>query len=163
MLQNDDEPGDQGGRDGQDHADEGALDMEPVVVISIDHVLGPLDHEMLVMAEPQAIQDDRIEPVHDAPERVGGKRAAPECRAAIDIPYQQAEQDTEDQECDHLLRVEPRSARTVGIVHQPEGLAPLDNRRGIVENRLHRVPGHQEHEKRENRAGYEGFEQESHL
>ena len=157
-----DEPGDEGGRDGQHHADEGALDMEPVVVVVLHHVLGPLDHEMPVVAEPQAVQHDGVEPVHDAPEGIGRQCPAPERSAAVDILHEEAQQYAEDEQGNDLLRVEGRSAGAVAVVNQTEGLAALDDGRGIVEDGLHRIPGHQEHEKREERAGYEGFDPERH-
>ena len=158
-----DEPGDEGGRNGQDHADEGALDMKPVVVVVLHHVLGPLDHEMRVVAEPQAVQHEGVEPVHDAPEGIGREGPAPERSAAVDIFHEEAQQYAEDEQGNDLLRVEGRSAGTVAVVNQTEGLAALDDGRGIVEDGLHRVPGHQEHEQREERAGGEGFEQEGHV
>ena len=157
-----DEPGDEGGRDGQGHADEAALDMEPVVVVVLNHVLGPLDHEMPVVAEPQAVQHESVEPVHDAPEGIGRHCPAPERSAAVDILHEEAQQYAEDEQGNDLLRVEGRSAGAVAVVNQTEGLAALDDGRGIVEDGLHRVPGHQEHEQREERAGGEGFEQEGH-
>ena len=161
-LQDYDEPGDEGGRDGQHHADEGALDMEPVVVVGIHHVLRPLDHEMLVVAEPQAVQHESVEPVHDAPEGISREDPAPEGRAAVDIPDQEAQKHAEDHEGGDLLGIEARTAGTIGVIDQPQGLAALDDGRGIVEDALHRVPGHQEHEKREEGAGEQGFNEESH-
>jgi hypothetical protein len=161
-LKDYDEPGDEGGRDGQHHADEGTLDVEPVVVVVLNHILGPLDHEMRVVAEPQAVQHESVEPVHDAPEGVGREGPAPEGRAAVDVLHEEAQQHAEDEQGDDLLSVEGRSAGTVSVVNQSEGLAALDDGRGIVEDRLHRVPGHQEHEEREERAGYEGLNQEGH-
>ena len=161
-LKDYDEPGDKGGRDGQHHSYEGTLDMEPVVVVVLHHILGPLDHEMLVMAEPKAVQHEGVEPVHDAPEGIGRERPAPERRAAVDVLHEEAQQHAEDDKSHDLLRVEGRSAGTVAVIHQAQGLAALDDGRGIVEDGLHRVPGHQEHEQREERAGGEGFEQEGH-
>ena len=158
-----DEPGDEGGRDGQHHADEATLDVEPVVVVVINHILGPLDHEMPVVAEPQAVQHEGVEPVHDAPEGIGREGPAPERRAAVDILHEETKQHAEDDESHYLLRIEGRSAGTVAVIHQPQGLAALDDGRGIVEDGLHRIPGHQEHEQREERAGYDGFEQEGHM
>ncbi len=163
VLKDYDEPGNESGRDGQYHSDEGALDMEPVVVVILHHVLGPLDHEMLVVAEPQAVQHEGVEPVHDAPEGIGREGPAPECSAAVDILHEKAKQHAEDEQSDDLLRIEGRSAGTVAVVNQTEGLAALDDGRGIVEDGLHRIPGHQEHEQSEKRAGGEGFEQEGHI
>ena len=157
-----DEPGDKGGRDGQYHAYEGALDVEPVVVVVLHHVLGPLDHEMRVVAEPQAVQHESVEPVHDAPEGIGREGTAPERSAAVDVLHQKPQQYAEDEQGDDLLRVEGRSAGPVAVVNQSEGLTALDDGRGIVEDGLHRIPGHQEHEQSEKRAGGEGFEQEGH-
>ena len=157
-----DEPGDEGGRDGQHHADEATLYVEPVVVVILHHVLGPLDHEMLVVAEPQAVQHEGVEPVHYAPEGIGREGPAPECSAAVDILHEKAKQHAEDEQGNDLLRIEGRSAGTVAVVNQTEGLAALDDGRGIVEDGLHRIPGHQEHEQSEKRAGGEGFEQEGH-
>ena len=162
-LQDYDESGDEGGRYGQYHTDEASLDVEPVVVVILHHVLCPLDHEMLVVAEPQAVQHKGVEPVHDAPEGIGREGPAPERRAAVDILHEEAKQHTEDDKSYNLLRVEGRSAGTVAVVNQSEGLAALDDGRWIVEDGLHRVPGHQEHEQREERAGGEGFEQEGHV
>ena len=161
-LQDYDESGDEGGRYGQYHTDEASLDVEPVVVVILHHVLCPLDHEMLVVAEPQAVQHKGVEPVHDAPEGIGREGPAPERRAAVDILHEEAKQHTEDDKSYNLLRVEGRSAGTVAVVNQSEGLAALDDGRWIVEDGLHRIPGHQEHEQREERAGGEGFEQEGH-
>ena len=162
-LEDYDEPGDEGGRDGQYHTDETTLDMKPVVVVVLHHVLGPLDHEMRVVAEPQAVQHKGVEPVHDAPEGIGREGPAPERSAAVDILHEEAQQHAEDEQGNDLLRVEGRSAGTVAVVNQSEGLAALDDGRGIVEDGLHRVPGHQEHEQREERAGYDGFYNEGHI
>lgn len=137
--------------------------MEPVVVVILHHVLGPLDHEMRVMAEPEAVQHEGVEPVHDTPEGIGREGSAPERRAAVDIFHEEAQQHAEDEQGNDLLRVEGRSAGTVAVINQAQGLAALDDGRGIVEDGLHRVPGHQEHEEREESAGSEGFEQEGHI
>ena len=64
--------------------------MEPVVVVFLHHVLGPLDHEMPVVAEPQTVQHKRVEPVHDALESVGRECPAPEGRASVDILDEEA-------------------------------------------------------------------------
>ena len=153
-----DEPGDEGGRDGQHHADEGALDMEPVVVVVLHHVLGPLDHEMRVVAEPQAVQHKGVEPVHDAPEGIGREGPAPERSTSVDILDEEAQKHTEDDESDDFLRIKAWTSGTVAVVNQAEGLAALNDGRRIVEDGLHRVPGHQEHEQREECAGEQGFE-----
>ena len=131
-------------------------------MVVLHHVLGPPNHEMLVMAEPQAVQHEGVEPVHDAPEGIGREGPAPERRAAVDVLHENAQQYAENDKSDNLLRVEGRSAGTVAVIHHPHGLAALDDGRWIVEDGLHRIPGHQEHEQREERAGYEGFEQEGH-
>ncbi len=157
-----DESGDEGGRYGQYHTDEASLDVEPVVVVILHHVLCPLDHKMLVVAEPQAVQHNRVEPVHDTPEGVGREGTAPERSAAVYILHEEAKQHTEDEQGYDLFHIEGRSAGTVAVIYQAQGLAALDDGRGIVEDGLHRVPGHQEHEQREERAGGEGFEQEGH-
>ena len=157
-----DEPGDEGGRDGQHHADEGTLDVEPVVVVILHHVLGPLDHEMRVVAEPQAVQHESVEPVHDAPEGISREGPAPEGRAAVDVPDKEAQQNAEDDKGGDLLGIETGSTGTVGVIHETEGLAALDDGRGIVEDALDGVPGHQEHEQREKRAGEQGFNEEGH-
>ena len=161
-LDDNDETGDKSGRDGQHHADEGALDMEPVVVVGIHHVLRPFDHEMLVVAEPQAVQHESVEPVHDAPEGISREDPAPEGRAAVDVPDKEAQQNAEDDKGGDLLGIETGSTGTVGVIHETEGLAALDDGRGIVENALDGIPGHQEHEQREEGAGYEGFDEEGH-
>ena len=131
-------------------------------MVVLHHVLGPPNHEMLVVAEPQAVQHDGVEPVHDAPEGIGREGSAPERSAIVDVFHEEAQQHAEDEQGYDLLRVEGRSAGTVAVVNQSEGLAALDDGRGIVEDGLHRIPGHQEHEKREERAGYEGFDPERH-
>ena len=77
--------------------------MEPVVVVVLHHVLGPLDHEMLVVAEPKTVQHQRIEPVHDAPESVGRECPAPEGRASVDILDEEAQKHTEDEQGNNLL------------------------------------------------------------
>ena len=137
--------------------------MEPVVVVVLHHVLGPLDHEMSVVAEPQAVQHQRIEPVHDAPEGVGRECPAPEGRTSIDILDEKAQKHTEDDESDDFLRIKARSSGTVAVIDQTEGLATLNDGRRIVEDGLNRVPGHQEHEQREERTGEQGFEEEGHI
>ena len=53
------------------HADEGAFDVEPVVVVIGGHVFGAGNDEMLVVAEPEAVQHDSVEPVHYIPEGIG--------------------------------------------------------------------------------------------
>ena len=132
-------------------------------MVILHHVLGPLDHEMLVVAEPQAVHNNRVEPVHDAPERIGREGAAPECHAAVDVFLQQAQKHTENDQGGYLLRVEDRTSRTVAVIHQSELPAALDDGRGIVEDGLHRVPEHQEDEQGEEGAGKEGFEEEGHV
>ena len=118
---------------------------------------------MLVVAEPQTVQHQRIEPVHDAPESVGSECPAPEGRTSVDILDEEAQKHTEDDQGNDLLRIEARSAGTVVVVDRAEGLAALNNSRRIIEDRLNRVPGHQEHEQREKRAGEQGFEKEGHI
>ena len=123
VLKDYDEPGNESGRDGQYHSDEGALDMEPVVVVILHHVLGSLDHEMLVVTEPQAVENDGVEPVNDAPEGVGGEGPAPEGCTAVDVAHKQAQQHAEYDEGEDLLRIEAGTAGTVAIVHEAEGAA----------------------------------------
>ena len=73
MLQGRDEAGDEGGGEAEEHADQGAFDVEPLVVVGGRHVFGAGDDEALVVAEPKAIQHEGVEPVHHHPERVGGQ------------------------------------------------------------------------------------------
>lgn len=120
--------------------------MEPVVVVFLRHVLGPLDHEMPVVAEPQTVQHKRVEPVHDAPESVGRECPAPEGRTSVDILDEKAQKHTEDDESDDFLRIKARTSGAVAVVDQAEGLAALDDGWRIIEDGLNRVPGHQEHE-----------------
>ena len=136
--------------------------MEPVVVVIGGHVLGAGDDEVLVVAEPEAVQDDGIEPVYDHPEGVGGKGAAPEGAATIDITHQQAEEDAEDGHGDHLLDIEAHSPRPIAGIDQAELITPLDDGRRVVEDGLDGVPGHQELEQREQGARDEGLEEECH-
>ncbi len=136
--------------------------MEPVVVVVLRHILRSLDHEMLVMAEPEAVQHDGVEPVHDIPEGIGREETAPEGRAAVDVPNQQAQQHAENDQGGEFFRVEDRSAGTVAVIDEAQLPATFDDRRGIVEDRLHRVPGHQEDEQGEKGAGGEGFEKKGH-
>ena len=131
-------------------------------MVVLHHVLGPLDYEMWVVAEPQAVQHQRVEPVHDAPERIGREDASPEGRAAVDVFHQQAQQDAENDEGGYLLRVEDRTSRTVAVIHEAELAAALYYGGRIVEDGLHRVPGHQDDEQGEEGAGKEGFNQEGH-
>ena len=163
VLEDHDEPGNKCGRDGQNHSDEGAFDMEPVVVVILHHVLGPFDHEMLVVAEPHAVQHDRVEPVHDAPEGVGREDPAPEGCATVDVSHEQAQQHAEYDEGEDLLRIEAWAAGTVSVVHEAEGAAAFDDGRGIVEYGLHRVPGHQENEQGKECTGYDGFDEKGHI
>lgn len=137
--------------------------MEPVVVVVLHHVLGPLDHEMPVVAEPQTVQHQCVEPVHDAPEGVGRECPAPEGRTSVDILDEEAKQHPEDDESDDFLRIKAWASGTVAVVDQAEGLAALNDGRRIVEDGLNRVPGHQEHEQREKCAGEQGFEEEGHI
>ena len=107
---------------------------------------------MLVVAEPEAVQDEGIEPVHDHPERVGRKGTTPEGVATIDITHQQSEEDAEEDHREHLLDIEAHSPGPVATVDQTELLTPLDDGRRVIEDGLDRVPGHQEHKQREQRA-----------
>ena len=47
------------------------------------------------------------------------------------------------------------TAGFVGIVHQPEAPASVDDSGRIIEDSLHGVPGHQEHKEGEDCAGYD--------
>ena len=118
---------------------------------------------MPVVAEPQAVQHQCVEPVHDAPESVGRECPASEGRTSVDILDEEAKQHAEDDESDDFLRIKARTSGTVAVVDQAEGLAALDNGRRIIEDGLNRVPRHQEHEQREERAGEQGFEEEGHI
>ena len=117
---------------------------------------------MRVVTEPEAVQHDGVEPVHDIPEGIGREEPAPEGRAAVGVAHQQAQQHTENDQGGDFLRVEDRPAGTVAVIDEAQLPATFDNRRGIVEDRLHRVPGHQEDEQGEKGAGGEGFKKESH-
>lgn len=136
--------------------------MKPVVVVVLRHVFRPFDHEMLVMAEPEAVQHNSVEPVHYIPEGIGREESAPEGRTAVDISNQQSQQYAENDQGGDLLRVEDRSAGTVAIIHEAELAAALDDGRGIVEDCLHRVPGHQIDQQGKKGAGSDGFEEEGH-
>ena len=135
-------PGDCRGGDGEEHADEGAFDVEPVVVVGGGHVFGAGDDEMLVVAEPDAVEDEGVKPVDDAPEGVSRQRAAPEGAAAVDVAHEQPEQQAEGHEGGELLGVEARPAGPVAGIDEPELLAALDDGRRIVEDALDRVPRH---------------------
>ena len=136
--------------------------MKPVVVVVLRHVFRPFDHEMLVMAEPEAVQHDGVEPVHDIPEGIGHEEPAPEGCAAVDVAYQKTQQHAENDQGGDFLRVEDRPAGTVAVIDEAQLPATFDDRRGIVEDRLHRVPGHQEDQQGEKGAGREGFEKKGH-
>lgn len=155
-------PGSERSRNSQEHPDEGPLYVEPVVVVVRDHILRAGNHTVLVVAEPDAIQHQCVEPVYNAPKGVCGETSAPERRAAVDIAYQQPQHDAEDGHGCNLLYVVGHASGPIGLIHQPQRLAALYNYRRIVVHHLYRVPGHQEHEKREDRAGYEGFYEKDH-
>ena len=55
-----------------------------------------------------------------------------------------------------------RADGMVAVIHEPQLPATLDDHRGIVEDCLHRVPGHQEDQQEEKGACSEGFNQEGH-
>ena len=114
--------------------------MEPVVVVVLRHILRSLDHEMRIVTEPEAVQHDGVEPVHDIPEGISREETSPEGRAAVDVAYQKAQQHSENDQSGDLLRVEDRSARAVAVINEAQLPATLDDDRGIVEDRLHRVP-----------------------
>ena len=136
--------------------------MEPVVVVVLRHILRSLDHEMRIVTEPEAVQHDGVEPVHDIPEGIGRKEAVPEGRAAVGVANQQAQQHAENDQGGDFLRVEDRSAGTVAVIDEAQLPATFDDRRGIVEDSLHWVPGHQIDEQSKKGAGGEGFEEEGH-
>ena len=92
--------------------------MEPVVVVVLHHIFCPFDYEMPVVAEPEAVQHDGVEPVHDIPEGIGREEPAPEGRTAVDISNQQAQQHAENDQCCDLLRVEDRPAGTVAVIDE---------------------------------------------
>ena len=112
---------------------------------------------MLVVAEPEAIEHQGIEPVHHHPKGVGCQRAAKEGRASVDVLDQQTQQHTEDHHGDNLLDVERHASWTVARVHQAQLVAPLDDGGRVVEDALDGVSRHQEHEQREQGARDEGF------
>ena len=136
--------------------------MKPVIMVVLHHVLRPFDYEMLVVAEPEAVQHDGVEPVHDIPEGISREETTPEGRAAVDVAYQKAQQHSENDQGGDLLRVEDRSARAVAFINEAQLPATLDDGRRIVEDRLHRVPGHQVDEQGEKGAGGEGFNKKGH-
>ena len=110
---------------------------------------------MLVVAEPDAVQDQRIEPVDHHPQGIGGQGTAPECRAAVHILDQQPQQYAEDNHGRHFLDIKRYSTRLIARIHQSQLITTLDNGRRIVENDLNRIPGHQKNEQREYGAGNE--------
>ena len=67
---------DQGCGDAQKHADECSFDVEPIVVVGSGHVLRAWNDEMLVVAKPDTVQHQRVEPVHYHSEGVGCQSAA---------------------------------------------------------------------------------------
>ena len=136
--------------------------MEPVVVVVLRHILRSLDYEMRIVTEPEAVQHDCVEPVHYIPEGIGREEPAPEGRTAVDISNQKAQQHAENDQGVDFLRVEDRPAGTVAVIDEAQLPATFDDRRGIVEDRLHRVPGHQVDEQGEKGAGSDGFEEEGH-
>lgn len=137
--------------------------MEPVVVVVSNHIFSAGDDEVLVVAEPDAVQYNGVEPIHHHPQGVRGKASAPERGTAIDIPHQQAQQHTEDGHGRQFLHIKTDSSRLIAGIHQSQLVATLYNGRRIIEDAFYRVSGHQEHEDREDREGYEGFDEESHI
>ncbi|MBR5659931.1 MAG: hypothetical protein IKW99_00070 [Bacteroidales bacterium] len=85
---------------------------------------------MPVVAEPQAVQHQRIKPVHDAPEGVGRECPAPEGRASVDILDEEAQKHTEDEQGNNLLRIEARSAGTVAVIDEAQRPAAFNDGRG---------------------------------
>ena len=136
--------------------------MEPVVVIIGHHVLSSGNHKMLVMTEPDAVQNQGVEPVHHAPESISRKRSAPKSSAAVHIPHQQSQKHAEHQHSRYLLDIESRPSWPVAGIHQPQFVAPFDNGRRIIEDGLYGIPGHQEHKEREQPARYDGLNEEGH-
>ena len=136
--------------------------MEPVIMVGGNQVFRSGNDKVFVMAEPEAVQDEGVEPVHHAPKGVCREASTPERRAAVDIAYQQPQHDAEDGHSCNLLHVKSHASGPIGLIHQPQRLAALDDCRRIIEDDFHRVPGHQEHEEREDYAGYEGFDKEDH-
>lgn len=156
-------PGSERSRNSQEHPDEGPLNVEPVVVIIGNHIFRPGNYKVLVMAKPDAVQYNGVEPVYHHPQGVRGKASAPERGTAIDVSYQQAQQDAEDGHSCQFLRVEADTPRLVTGIHQSQLIATLNDGRRVVEYGLYRVPGHQEHHQRKQGAGYEGFKEKDHF
>lgn len=131
---------DEGGGDAEEHAYEGALDVEHVIMVFGLHVLGPRYDEMPVVTEPDAVKDYGIEPVDYVPEGVRRECSAHEGRAAVDVPHKKTEKDAEENHRRDLFRVEDGASRAVTLIHQAEPPAALDDRRRVIEDGLYRVP-----------------------
>ena len=78
-----------------------------------------------------------------------------------DEPLAVAEPNAVQHQSAQLDDDESRSPPPIGVVHQAEVLAPLDDGRRIVEHEFHRIPGYTEHQQGEYRARGDGLDQES--
>ena len=84
-------------------------------MIILDHIFRPRDDEVPVVAEPEAVQDEGVEPVRDAPQSVCREASAPERRAAVNIAYQQPQHDAEDGHGCTLLHVKSHASGEVSV------------------------------------------------
>ena len=143
-LKNNDYSGHQRSGYRQSHAHKATFYVEPIIVIVSGHIFRAGDNEMLVVAKPEAVHNKGIKPIHDTPESISCERSAPEGRAPVDIANKQTKQDSETEHGDKLLCIEDRAAGPIGIIHQAEGLAALNDGRRFhvgraVKSRIFRV------------------------
>ena len=110
-------PSNQRSRNTYKHPDKRPFDVEPIIMVGGGHVFRAGDDEMLVVAEPEAVEHKSIEPVHHHPESVCCQCTAPEGLATVDITHQQTQQDPENHHGDNLLGVESGASRTVARIH----------------------------------------------
>jgi hypothetical protein len=93
------------------------------------------------MTEPDAIQDNGIEPVNNIPKCIGSYHATPECFAMIDITNQQAQKHTKHKQRRYLFNIENNTSRLITIINQSEGFAAFDYSWRVIEYALYGIPG----------------------
>ena len=101
--------------------------MESVVVVRRRHILGAGDDAPLAVAEPQAVNDQRIVPVHHQPEQEAGHKAGEKGNRTVEYAEHHRKHHCDDQAERQLCRNDLWRAPLPSAGNQPKLLGPCDD------------------------------------
>ncbi len=96
-------------------------------MVGIFHILRAWNDEVFVVAEPDTVKYERVEPVHHHPQGIGRQSPTHKSVTSVDIADKQSEQHPEHRHGDNFLGVEHRSAEEVACVDKTKLVTPLDD------------------------------------